>query len=120
MTGKSILVHLNSAPFGSSNAKEALDLVLAAGTFEQDISFLLSGDACYLLLEEQAPSSIDQKNIRQMMKALGIYGIDTVYVDSEDLNGRNIPLDNCSLNHTILSKEQVSNILRESEIILRF
>ncbi len=70
MLGKSILVHLNSAPFGSSNAKEALDLVLASGTFEQDIKFMLSNDACYLLLENQQPNAIDQKNLRQMMKAL--------------------------------------------------
>ena len=120
MDKKSILVQLNSAPFGTSNAKEALDLVLAAGTFEQDISFLLAADACYLLLEDQAPENIQQKNIRQMMKALGIYGVETVYIDNEDAKLRNIQLDRCSLPITCLSKAQVRDTLSETDIILRF
>ncbi|KZZ14404.1 hypothetical protein A3749_25540, partial [Oleiphilus sp. HI0078] len=110
----------NSAPFGSSDAKEALDLVLAAGTFEQDISLLLATDGCYLLLEDQDPANIHQKNIRQMMKALAIYGVDKVHIDKQDAEDRNIPLSDCSLAISELSKAQVSNKLNDSDIILRF
>jgi tRNA 2-thiouridine synthesizing protein C len=120
MSGKSILVHLSSAPFGTSNAKEALDLVLAAGTFDQDISFLLSDDACYLLLENQNPDSIQQKNIRQMMKALGIYGVETVYVSKEDAIARSIPVDQCSLNLSLLTKQEARDKTRQAEIVIRF
>ena len=120
MSGKSILIHLNSAPFGSSNAKEALDLVLAGGTFEQDIKFLLSNDACYLLLENQQPGEIHQKHIRKMMGALAIYGVETIFVDQADAVTRGIPLNECTLNTTKLNKAEVVDMIKQADIVIRF
>ena len=94
--------------------------MLAGATFEQDINLLLSSDACYLLLEDQDPAKIDQKNIRQMMRALGIYGVETVYIDETDAYSRNIPLDECTLATSKLSKDQVSSLVKQADIVIRF
>lgn len=116
---KKLLIVQTKAPFGSSSIQESLDIVLAAGTFDQDVSLLLEGDACYQLLNDQQPEIIHKKNTTKMLKALPIYGIESILVCSESATARNIfikPDDNLQA----ISKNEIRDIYRKSDNVIRF
>ena len=117
---KKLLIVQTKAPYGSSSIQESLDVVLAAGTFDQDISLLISEDACYQLLSAQTPELIDQKNTAKMLNALGIYGIDKVYVDAEQARIRNIKTDLASLNVQFITQTEIQRLYQDADSILRF
>lgn len=116
---KKLLIVQTKAPFGSCSIQESLDLVLAAGTFDQDITLLLEEDACFQLLANQLPDKIDRKNTTKMLKALPIYGIERLLVCKESLTSRNIPppqIDNLEL----IDHCDIKRLYNESDTIIRF
>lgn len=117
---KKLLIVQTKAPYGSSSIQESLDVVLAAGTFDQDISLLISEDACYQLLSTQTPELIDQKNTAKMLNALGIYGINKVYVDAEQARIRNIKTDPASLDIQFITQTEIQWLYQDADSILRF
>jgi len=115
----SILLVQQSAPYGNSSAKEALDIALSAATFEQDISILFTGDACYQLMANQNSEKIDQKNISQMLKALPIYGIEEMYVDEDCLRKRQITHLTDSSSIKKLSKTDIKKMYQSADTVIR-
>jgi tRNA 2-thiouridine synthesizing protein C len=120
MTKKSILIINQSAPYSKGNAKESLDIALSAGTFEQSVSILFTGDACYQLIADQTPETIHSKNLVNMFKALPIYGIETLLVDEQSLHDRNITRLDDSLPITFVSKREVRKLYQNASTVLRF
>jgi len=117
---KKILIVNQSAPYSSGNAKESLDLALAAGTFEQDVSILFTGDACYQLLAAQKPKEIDSKNLSQMLKVLPIYGVESLFVDEQSLLNRNIRHIDNDLKITKISASESRELFQSAATVFRF
>lgn len=115
-----ILIVNQSAPYSSGNAKESLDLALAAGTFEQDVSILFTGDACYHLLAAQNPKEIDSKNLNQMLKVLPIYGVEKLFVDQQSLLDRNIRHIDSDLKITKISASESRELYQNASTVFRF
>lgn len=80
----STLIYLSSSPYASTSVKEALDLALVFGTFEQDISLAITGDALALLIEEQTPSTRQGKHLYKLLDGLEFYDIDQIYVKASE------------------------------------
>lgn len=80
----STLIYLSSSPYGSTTLKEALDLALVFGTFEQAISIAVTGDALALLIEQQQPTARQGKHLHKLLDGLEFYDIDKVYIKAED------------------------------------
>ena len=80
---KSLLIVIRHSPYGSSLAKAALDVALAAAAFEQQINLLFLGDGVLQLLPDQSSELVGTKNIGRQLSALPLYDIDAVYVDAE-------------------------------------
>ena len=117
---KKLLIVQTKAPYGSSAIQEALDVVLAAGTFDQDVSLLISEDACYQLLSAQSPELIDQKNTAKMLNALSIYGIDKVYLDAEQAGIRNIQTNTAAFKLQSLTQTEIQRLYQTADTIIRF
>tara|TARA_R110001592_G_scaffold59200_1_gene179559 strand:+ start:5037 stop:5402 length:366 start_codon:yes stop_codon:yes gene_type:complete len=116
---KKLLIVQTKAPFGSSSIQESLDLVLAAGTFDQDVSLLIEEDACYQLLNEQQPDMIKRKNTTKMLKALPIYGVNKILICSESASSRGLILNNNDV-FKLVSKDNIKEIYSESDTVIRF
>lgn len=116
---KKLLIVQTKAPFGSSTIQESLDIVLAAGTFDQEVSLLIEDDACYQLLVGQQPEITNRKNTTKMLNALPIYGIDKVLVCLESATHRKLaPNNNGSFK--FIDKNEIKNIYSESDTVIRF
>ncbi len=109
---KKILLINRHAPYGSSTAKEALDVALAAAVYDQDLSLLFMDDG---------GQKINQKKISSILSALPLYDINKIYIHQESLKQRKIEDKDLLIeNATILTNEQVSILLNHQDHILSF
>lgn len=85
MTKNILIIHTLSA-LNTLQGKEALDLSLIFGAYEQDVSVLFYQQGVTQALAHQTPEVIDQKDYLSTIKALGIYDIDHVFACETSLN----------------------------------
>ncbi|WP_067214900.1 DsrE family protein [Marinomonas gallaica] len=81
----STLIYLSSSPYSSNSIKEALDLALVFGTFEQSISIAITGDALALLIASQTPTVRQGKHLFKLLDGLEFYDIENIYVKQEEI-----------------------------------
>ena len=115
-----LLVITRHAPYGSSGAREALELALAGALFDQEVSLLLMDDGVFQLLPGQTPKAIDQKNLGAMLQSLPMYDIEKIYVSESALKARGLDisaaavpvevLDSQAIQALISSQDQVFNV----------
>ena len=76
---KKILFLLNRAPYGSSYALEALESILVAAAFEQQVSLLFKGVGLHQLLTGQDGAAIGQRTLGKVLSALPEYGVERFF-----------------------------------------
>lgn len=118
MQKKSLLIILTQGPNASSANQEALDIALAAASFDQPVSLLFEGDGVYQLLTEQDPNIVGRKNLSKAMKAFPIYGIEKLYAFSDN----NTLLDNKSIEAVAkpVGEAEYAGLIRSHATVLRF
>jgi tRNA 2-thiouridine synthesizing protein C len=83
---------LNSkAPYSNSAGKDALDIALIFGSFEQPTSLFFQGDGVYQLTQAQNGSIIDVKDYLKTFAAFEFYDIENIYVCQRSLKERGLP-----------------------------
>ena len=121
MTQKKILFISRHAPYGSSLAKEALDAILAASAYDQELSILFMDDGVFQLLKNQNSYAIAQKSFASMLPALELYDINNIYIHDESLKARGITTHDLVLDDTqILDNAAVSRLLLRQDQLLSF
>jgi len=110
---KKILFISRHAPYGNSYAREALDALLAASAYDQNLSLLFMDDGVFQLLPNQNPTFIHQKNMAASLQALELYGIENIYCLSSSLierglNQTDLILENIKLIDTITTNSLIS------------
>jgi tRNA 2-thiouridine synthesizing protein C len=119
--GKKILLVSRHAPYGSSTAREAIDIALAAAVYDQDIGILFMDDGVFQLLKNQQSQHIDQKNIASALPALALYGIENIYAHQESLDIRAITINELILdNLQLLNSKEVGDLLNQQDQLLSF
>lgn len=123
MNDYDLLVVCRSAPYGNANANEALDLALAAGSFDQNVAMLFVEDGVYQLLSDQAPEGLRQKNLQKMLSAASFYGISLIAAESASLFQRKLHPEkhlNAQLDTQCLSEKGVAELYHKSKTVIRF
>lgn len=116
MHSKSLVIVFTQPPSASSANQEALDLALAAASFDQDVTLVFEGDAAYQLLNTQEPGLVGRKNLLKMMKALPLYGINTLHVFGSSESA----LQELPENATHLDTNGYRKLLAASDNVIRF
>jgi tRNA 2-thiouridine synthesizing protein C len=117
---KSISILNTSAPFGESNAKDALDVALIMGTYEQETHLFFQGDGVWQLITKQTPETIKVKDFLQTFSAFEFYDLNNIYVCRQSLIERNLPESFHIDNVKVLNKDDFATKLNKSDTILRF
>lgn len=115
-----LLIIQTHAPYASSHAQEALDLVLAAAAFDTKVTYLLTGDACFQLLPDQAPEHVGRKALHKMMKALPIYGVEHILIAQDDLTARGITTIDPTFSIQPVSQTEISDLIQSARNVIRF
>lgn len=110
----------SSAPYGTSNGQESLDLALATASFGQEVSFFFISDGVFQLLQNQQPNSIESKNYSKTFAALEFYDIENIYVCAKSLLDRGISEQDLCIEVTILEQVEIHHFLTQQDGILSF
>lgn len=116
---KRIAIINSRSPFGNNAGKDALDIALILGSYEQNVSVFFHDDGVFQLQQNQQPEIIHQKNYLKTFSAFELYDIENVYVCQRSLDNRHI---NSMLNIeaiNILSQHEFNRTLAEHDVIIR-
>ncbi len=120
MSQTSVCIISSQSPYRGQGAREALDAALVSASYDLPTSLVLMGDGVYQLLDHQAPDQLPRKNLLAMFKSLELYGIDTVYVDSESLAERGLESEQLLPVYTLLEGDGVATFLATQAKVLNF
>jgi len=120
MSEKKIGIINRSAPHGSVQGRESLDLTLALSAFNESLSLFFIGDAVYQLLEGHQPNDILQKNFQPLFKMLDLYDVENIYVCAQSLQQRAIQEDALLIDVTVLDTPQLKIKLASQDQLLSF
>jgi tRNA 2-thiouridine synthesizing protein C len=116
-SSKTVSIISRQAPYGSNRAHQSLDIALAAAVFEQTVNYIFMGDGVYQLLGNQNATSIQSKTLVNALKTLDLYGIESIFVDSQSLRERNLIPKDLSLKASIVSRDEIAIIVRASNSV---
>ncbi|GGY70499.1 protein TusC [Cellvibrio zantedeschiae] len=118
---KKLLFISRHAPYGSSLAKDALDAILAASAYEQQLGLLFMDDGVFQLLANQNTEQIGQKNFSAILPVLPLYEINSIYVHYESLIKRQITINELVLDSVqIIDSKAVCSLLAQQDQLLSF
>lgn len=120
LTVKKIGIINSRSPYGDNAGKDALDLALIFGSYEQQISLFFHGDGVYQLITQQSPELIQQKNYLKTFGAFELYDVNHIYVCQQSLKQRQLTNAFHIDNVTILDDEAFKDKLSQQQAIFRF
>ncbi|CAA0119634.1 Intracellular sulfur oxidation protein DsrF [Halioglobus japonicus] len=108
---RSVLVVMRHSPYGSSLAKAAVDVALAAGAFDQPVDLLFTGDGVLQLFPDQDSHSLGKKNMGRQLASLPMYDIDRVYVDAEAASRYNLDTATSPVEAKLLDPREMRQLM---------
>ena len=117
---QSLCVISTRAPYARQSAREALDVVMVAASFEIPVSLLLMGNGIYQLLQKQQPELLPRKNLSSMMQAFPLYDIETIYVDEQSLREKGISEDQLQSPFTLVAPDDLPAFIAGHQQVLNF
>ena len=117
---KKLLFLNRKAPYGSSLPREALDAVLMASAFGQQVTLVFLGDGVFQLKTQQDPSDIEMKNFSKTFAALELYGVSSIYVEQSSLQKRGLTLDQLLIPAKLIQPHELTELLEEQDQVLSF
>jgi len=106
--------------FNSSYGKDALDVALIFGSYEQEVSLFFQGEGVRQLISVQNASLINAKDYLATFSALEFYDVENIYVCLTSLKQRNLAADFHIDNVNVLPEQEFSARLRQHKTIIRF
>ena len=88
--GNGLAIINSKAPFSSDFGKDALDVALIFGSFEQKISLFFQGDGVYQLIAKQDGTLVSIKDYLKTFSAFEFYDIEDIYVCQQSLVNRQL------------------------------
>ena len=92
-TKKKFLYINRKAPYGTIYALEALEVVLIAAAFEQEVALAFLDDGVFQLSKGQDTTGIGMKCFAPTYRALGDFGVTKLYVEKEALSERGLTVE---------------------------
>lgn len=108
------------APYSNNAGKDALDIALIFGSFEQPVSLFFQGEGVWQLIQNQNGALISIKDYLKTFSAFEFYDIEDVYICQESLIDRGLAADFHIEEVQVLTKDEFATKLALHHTILRF
>lgn len=115
MNIKNIVVIHTQPSFNTLQGKEALDLSLIFGSYDQSVTVLFINQGVFQTLAHQDPESIGQKDYLSTIKALDIYDIEQVHACQSSLQHYGLEHHELISNVSIIDQHQILDIKRNAD-----
>jgi tRNA 2-thiouridine synthesizing protein C len=120
MTTKKFMMVNRKAPYGTIYAWEALEVVLIAADFEQDVSLAFLDDGVFQLKKGHNTKGIEVKAFEKTWGALEDYDVTKLYVSQEALAERGLTADDLAVPVEVLSRADIGKLMEEQDVLLSF
>jgi tRNA 2-thiouridine synthesizing protein C len=129
---KKLMFVNRKAPYGTIYALEALEVVLIAAAFEQDVSLAFLDDGVYQLVKGQNTTGIGMKNFSPTYRALGDYEVRKLYVERESLDERGLRIEDLmDISYEdeddaekplvrVVGRSELTEIMAQQDVLLNF
>lgn len=117
---KSVLIINQSAPYGSSKARESLDVALTCSIFDMPVSLLFIGDGLFQLIKGQSPELLNMKKHEAMLTALPMYDIEQIFVTEEDLKQNGLLEQDLALQVNVVTRSSISDLIQKHDSVMTF
>lgn len=108
----------SAAPYADSRVREALDVALAFGAFEQRVTLLFSGDGVLALLPRQAPAADSGRSVERLLGTLPDYGIEAPWADAAALARRGIDATSLGPAVRLADEPTIRGLLAAHDVVL--
>lgn len=116
--GKRILFLLRQPPYATSHALEALEAVLVAGVFDQQVSVLFRDAGVWQLVNGQDGSALEARTVGKVAQALPQYDVTALYVCGESLAQRRLSPADLVLPVTVLDGAAQAQLLAAQDAVV--
>jgi len=108
------------APYSNAAGKDALDIALIFGSFEQSTSLFFQGDGVWQLIQGQDGAIISVKDYLKTFAAFEFYDLENIYICQESLSERGLTTDFHIEQVAVLTSKEFADKLAAHHTILRF
>ncbi len=120
MQEKSLAILNSCSSFHKTQGKDALDVALIFGSYEQRVALFFQGEGVRQLIKHQQAEIIQAKDYLATFSALPFYDVEELYVCQNSLTERSLAANFHIDNAIILSPLDFSAKLQQFDIVLRF
>ncbi len=120
MMQKKILIIIRQAPFASTLPNAAMDIVLTAAAFEQELSLLFLGAGVLHLLPGQNSFETGIKSISQALPSLELYDVKRVLFEENALVQRGFKTNQLLMLSEALSRQQILKEIEQADLVFNF
>ena len=117
---KRILVLLRKPPHGSNFGQEALEAVLVAGAFEQEVTLLLMGDAVLHLVRGQHPERLEHKDLLAVFATLKDYDVEHIVVQQSALVQRGLATTDLAMKVDAMNDADLGQLIEAQDVVISF
>ncbi len=118
--GSGLAIINSKAPFSSTYGKDALDIALIFGSFEQKVSLFFQGDGVYQLLDNQNATLLSIKDYLKTFSAFEFYDIEDIFVCQQSLSNRQLGEHFHISDVQVLASIEFGAALNRHQHVLRF
>lgn len=112
---------LNSkAPYSNTAGKDALDVALIFGSFEQPTSLFFQGDGVWQLVQGQDGAIIAVKDYLKTFAAFEFYDLENIYICQDSLIQRGLTEKFHIDQVQVLTRDEFAETLATHHTVLRF
>lgn len=117
-TVKKILFVLRKPPHSGAYAQELLDIIMTVAAFDQETSVLLLDKAVFQIKKQQNPESAGLKDTAAIFKALPLYNINAIYVESESLEEQGLTVESLDEAVQAIPRNKVPELMKQFDLLL--
>jgi tRNA 2-thiouridine synthesizing protein C len=115
---KKILFVLRKPPHSGAYVQEMLDIIMTVAAFDQEVTLLLLDNAVFQIKKRQNVENTGFKDTATIFKALSIYNVQALHIESESLQERGLVVDDLSEPVQVILRNKVSDFLKQFDLVL--
>jgi tRNA 2-thiouridine synthesizing protein C len=93
---------------------------LITAAFDQDVSMVFTDDGVFQLMKGIDTKGIEVKDFSKTYRALEGYDIEKLYVDQASMDARGLTEDDLIVDVTVLSVDEMANLMAEQDVVISF
>ncbi len=114
---KKILFVLRNPAHSGALLQEMLDIILTVAAFDQPVGILLLDDAVFQLKNGQHPEKLGMKNTAAVFKALELYDVKDIYIETESIQERGLQQNQLCLPVVMLPRKDIAGLMKQFDVV---